>query len=111
MDENQLVQLREIIGALTVRTHEGRIEWAWDEDMGSVTATLANGRVILSRDRDFDTVMVIQDADSNFLERINVGYRQYVDLKFEEDELYRLARRSALQVDSKLDSILREISA
>ena len=110
MVEDQMIQLGAIISVLTVRTREGRVEWAWDKDQGSGTTTLLNGRVIVSKDRDSDTVIVIQDTDSTNLEEINVGYRTHIELKTEADELYELARRSALQVDSKLESIFREIS-
>ena len=109
MVEDQMGQLRAIIAFLRIRTREGRVEWAWDEE--SATTTLANGQVVVSKDRDFDTVIEIQDSDLNNLEVINVGYPRYSDLKEEADELYELARRSALQIDSKLESILREISA
>ena len=110
MVEDQMFQLRTIISILTVRTREGRVEWAWNKDQGSGTTALLNGRVIVSKDRDLDTVIEIQDTESNNLEEINVGYRKYSDLKTEADELYELARRSALQIDSKLESLLREIS-
>ena len=110
MADDQLVQLRAIFSALLERTREGRLDWAWDETEGSGTATLVNGRVIVSKDRDFDTVVTIQDSDWNDLEEINVGYPSYKDLSEEADELYELARRSALNVDSKLESILREVS-
>ena len=110
MREHQQIQLRDIIGALLVRTREGKVEWGWDERLAISTATLANGRVILSKDRDRDTVVRIQDTDSNTLEDINVAYLQYKHLQRQADELYELARRSGLQIDSKLESILREIS-
>ena len=110
MVEDQIVQLRAIISFLTERTREGRMEWEWDKARGSVTTTLVNGQVIVSKDRDYDTVLEIQDKDSNNLEEINVGFFSYRDLKLEADELYEQARRSALQVDSKLESILREVS-
>ena len=111
MDEGQVPQLRSIIYALLERTRGGRMEWEWDEVSESGIATLANGKVIVSKDRDFDTQIRIQDTDSNNLENINVGYLEYRDLKVAADELYELSRRSALKVDSKLESILREISA
>ena len=110
MVEDQMVQLRVIISVLTARTREGRVVWAWDKEQGIGTTTLVNGRVIVSKDRDSDTVIEILDTDSSNLEEINVGYPTYSDLKTEADELYELARRSALQIDSKLESILREIS-
>ena len=111
MSENQTVQLYEIIDALLVRTLEGRMEWVWDEQQAIGTATLENGRVIVSKDRDFDTRVRIQDVDSTNLEDINVGYTKYKDLKAPVDQLYELARRSALKIDSKLESIFREISS
>ncbi len=110
MVEDQKVQVRTIVSALRVRTREGKVEWAWDKNLERGTTTLVNGRVIVSKDRDFDTVIQIQDTDSNILGEINVGYPAFGDLSKEADELYELARRSALQVDSKLESILREIS-
>ena len=110
MSEDQPVQLREIVSALLIRTREGTMEWVWDEYLASGTATLVNGRVIVSKDSDFDTQVTIQDTDSNNLEDINVGYYKYSYLKTQADELYELARRSALKTDSKLESILREIS-
>ncbi len=111
MDENYLSQLREIIGTLTVRTRESKMEWIWDEWSKNLTAKLTNGQIVISKDRDFDTVIRIVDTDENVLEEINAGYRIYADLKEDSDELHQLARRSALKVDSKLDSILQEISA
>ena len=110
MDEGQIIQLRAIISSLMERTREGRVKWAWDQDLGIGIATLANGRVIVSKDRDFDTVIEIQDTDANNLEELNVGFPTFSDLQPVADELYEQARRSALQVDSKLESILREIS-
>ena len=110
MVEGKLIQCRTIISNLTMRTIEGRVEWAWNEDLGSGTTTLESGRVIVSKDRDFDTVIEIQDTDFNTLEVINVGYSTYSDMRAEADEIYELARRSALQIDSKLESIIREIS-
>ena len=66
--------------------------------------------MIISKDPDFDTVVEIEDTDSNKLEEINTGYHTYIVLKPEADELYGLARRRALQIDSKLESILSELS-
>ena len=110
MVEDQLVQLRAIVNALLMRTREGRVDWEWDETDGSGTTMLENGRVIVSKDSDFDTVIKIQDTDSNDLDQINVGYRSHVAFKTVADELYELARRSALNIDTKLESILREVS-
>ena len=103
-----LVQFGAIIRGLMARTREGKVEWEWDR--GVSTAMLINGRVVVSKDRDNDTVVKIQDEYSNNLDEINTGYASYNDLKAEADELYDLARRSALQIDSKIASILREIS-
>ena len=103
-----LAQFGAIIEALMVRTREGKVEWEWDRGTG--TAMLINGRVVVSKDSDHDTVVEIQDEDSNKLDEINTGYFDYLELKAEANELYNLARRSALQIDSKLASILREIS-
>ena len=111
MDENHLAQLREIIGALSARTRADEVEWERDELSGNITSTLSNGQIVLGKDRDFDTVIKIMDTYGNVLEEINAGYRIYADLKEYADELYQLARRSAFQVDSKLESILREITA
>ncbi len=110
MNEYQPIQLLEILGALVARTREGAIEWVWDADQGNSIATLENGRVIVAKDRDFDTQVTIQDTASNNLEVINVGYTKYRDLRQQADQLYELARRSALKIDSKLESIFREIS-
>ena len=110
MREHQQIQLHEIISALLVRSREGGVEWVWNERLASATATLANGRVIVSKDRDRDTQVRIQDTDSNTLEDVNVGYVAYKHLQGQADELYELARRSGLKIDSKLESILREIS-
>ena len=110
MREHQQIQLYEIISALLARSREGGVEWVWDEQLASATATLANGRVIVSKDRDRDTQVRIEDTDSNTLEDVNVGYVAYRHLQSEADELYELARRSGLKIDSKLESILREIS-
>ena len=111
MDENQMAQFREILGALLVRTRKGRVKWEQSSFGTFFSATLASGKVIVNKDDDYDTVVRIMDTDSNILGEINSGYRKHVDLKENADELYELARRSALQVDSKLESILREISA
>ena len=111
MDENHLSQLREIIGALTARTRQGKVEWVWDDLWGNLSTTLANGKVVLDKDRDLDTVIKIMDSYENVLQEINAGFKIYADFKEGADALYDLARRSALQIDSKLDSILREISA
>ncbi len=111
MSENQPVQLGEIVSALLVRTRAGRVEWVWHDNSASAIATLENGRVILSKDRDFDTEVRIQDVDSTNLEDINVGYAKYRYLKEQVDQLYEMARRSALKIDSKLESIFREISS
>ena len=110
MVDGKLIQLRTIISILTMRTSEGRVEWTWDENLGIATATLVNGRVIVSKDPDLDTVITIQDADANTLAEINVGYTQNRDFVTEADQMYDVARRSALQIDSKLESIIREIS-
>ena len=110
MVEDQIFQFHAIISALIARTREGRIDWEWDEDLRSATATLEHGRIIISVDRDFDTVVEIQNTDLENVDQINVGYPQYTDLTKVADELYQLARRSALRVDSTLESILREIS-
>ena len=112
--EEQLPELRAIIAALVARTREGGVEWEWKMRVmgmagGRCVAELANGSVLLAKDRDYDTVITIRDSDSNVLAEINVGYREYADLKPLADELYDLARRSALRVDSKLESILEEI--
>ena len=111
MSENQTVHLDAIIDALLVRTREGRMEWVWDEQQATFNTTLENGRVIVSKDRDLDTQLRIQDVDSANLEDINVGYPAYRYLKEPVDQLYELARRSALKIDSKLESIFREISS
>ena len=110
MNDDHMFQIRAIINVLSQRTRERRVNWTWDAELGSVTATLSNGRVIVSKDSDFDTVIEIEDSDSNNLEFINVGFHGFGDLQLEADELYDLARHSALQIDSKLESILREIS-
>lgn len=111
MDENHLSQLREIIGALSARTRQDKVEWVWDDLWRNLTTTLASGKVTLEKDRDLDTVIKIVDTYGNVLEEVNAGFKIYVDLKEDADALYDLARRSALQIDSKLESILREISA
>ena len=111
MVEDQMNQLRIFISSLTERTREGMVKWTWDQDERTATAILANGRIIVGRDRDFDTRILIQDSDANSLEDVNVGYTAYSDLKTEADGLYELARRSALKVDSKLESMMREISS
>ena len=110
MDENQLFQIRAIVNTLVVRSRQGKINWVWDEAQRTGIATLESGRVIVGKDDDFDTYMRIEDTDSNRLENINVGFPKYKELRPEADELYELARRSALDVDSKLELILREIS-
>ena len=110
MVEGQMIQLRTIISNLAVRTSEGKMEWVWDNALESGTTTLVSGQVIVSKDRDFDTVIEIKDTNFNTLEVINVGYGKYSDLKTVADEIYDMARRSALQIDSKLESIIREIS-
>ena len=110
MIQNQMIQFRELINALLTRTREGKIEWAWDEQTASGIATLASGRVIVSKDSDFDTFVKIQNPHRKTIEEVNVGYPRYKGLKVPVDELYDLARRSALGVDSTLESILREIS-
>ena len=110
MVEDQIIQFHAIISALIVRTREGRMEWEWDAILGTATATLENGRIILSKDPDIDTVVEIQNTDFQNVDEINVGYHKYNELQPKADELYQLARRSALRVDSTLDSILREIS-
>ena len=110
MDENQLAQLRDIIGALLAQTRVDNVDWEWREDGDYVCATLANGEIVVSKDNDFDTEIQIYDTDSNILVKVNTGYRIYASLKADADELYQLARSSALQLDFKLESILREIS-
>ena len=111
MDKSQLAQFREIIGALLAQTRAGKVEWEQQELFGNLTTTLANGQISLSLDRDQDTVISIYDTYGNVLETINAGYIQYKELKADADKLYELARRSALEIDSKLESILREITA
>ena len=108
MAEDQLSQFQAIISGLVARTRADKLEWTWVGGVG--TTTLLHGRVIVFKDRDRDTVVKIQDTDSNELEEINTGYFEYQDLKAEANELYSLARRSGLQIDSKLASILSEIS-
>ena len=78
----------------------------WDNNRQSVIATLTNGRVIVSKDRDFDTVIEIEDEELNTLEAINTGYTVYSDLASEANEFYEVARRSALKIDSKIESII-----
>ena len=108
MAEDQLSQFQAIISGLVARTRAGKLEWTWVLGVG--TATLTHGRLIVFKDRDNDTVVKIQDTDSNDLEEINTGYFEYQDLRAEANELYSLVRRSGLQIDSKLASILSEIS-
>ena len=110
MVENHQGELIAIIEALVARTREGKMQWVWNEEFERGTATLINGRVIVEKDRDSDTVVKIQDTDSANLEVINVGYRENAYLREGADELYMRARRSALRVDKKLESILQEIS-
>ncbi len=110
MVEDRMAELAAIINALVARTREGRVEWGWSQSSRRCTAELANGWVLLDRDRDGDTVVTIQDTEGFTLETINVGFHEYAELKASADALYELARRSALQVDSKLESILQEIT-
>jgi hypothetical protein len=110
MAEDRLAELAAIINALIARTREGKVEWEWSVADRRSVADLVNGRVLVGKDRDGDSVVTIQDTEAVTLEAINVGFLEYADLKSSADELYELARRSALQVDSKLESILQEIA-
>ena len=102
-------QLRAIITTLVARTRQGKLEWDWDEEQATGTVTLGGGQVIVSKDRDFDTVVDILNTEGNVLASINVGYSSYIDLKEEADELYGLADRVARQKAAELGSILREL--
>ena len=110
MVEDRMAELAAIIDALVARTRAGRVEWDWNQSWHRCTTELANGRVLVDKDRDSDTVVTIQDAEGLTLETINVGFHEYAELKASADALFELARRSALQVDSKLESILQEIT-
>lgn len=110
MAEDRLAELAAIINALLTRTREGKVEWEWHPVSSRPVTDLANGRVLLDKDHDEDTVVTIKDTEGNILEHVNVGFREYADLKEYADQLYELARRAALQVDSKLESILQEIA-
>lgn len=112
MHEGRLGELQTFIVMLTFQTREGAVKWGWQRRLeeGRCVAELANGRVLVEKDFGNDTLVTIQDSDSNTLEKINVGFPEYADLKPYADELYDLARRSALQVDTKLESIFNEIA-
>ena len=113
MSEGLTSNLGIIIAMLTTRTLEGGVKWEWerqwDGGKGRCVAELTNGRVLVGKDIGNDTFITIQDSDLNTLEAVNVGFPEYLGLRSTADELYELARRSALQVDSKLESILGEI--
>ena len=110
MLEDQIAEMAAIIDALVARTRERRVAWDWDQSSLQCTAELANGWILVAKDRDGDTVVTIQDTEEVTLETINVGFHEYAELRVSADSLYELARRSALQVDSKLESILQEIT-
>ena len=105
-------ELMSIIVMLTARTREGTVKWEWQRllEEGRCVAELTNGRVLVEKNFTNDTLVTIQDSDSNTLAKTNVWHPEYLGLKPHADELYDLARRSALQIDTKLDSILKEIA-
>ena len=103
-------QLRMILNILPERTREGKVQWEWNELDQAVTAALENGRVLVSKDRDLDTVIEVRDAEGITLEKVNTGYPKYRDLLDAAEEVYETARRAAFRVDSKLEAIIQEIA-
>lgn len=109
VDDNKF-KFQEIISALIAGTRGGKVIWDWNSKSRSATANFMSGRLVVSKDRDFDTVLEIQNSARETIERINTGYVRWSVLKTDADKLYELARRAALGVDSTLEALLREIS-
>ena len=108
MSENAI---RELIDTIISRTREGKIKWEWDSVNDQSFTDLLSGRVIVGKDSDDDAYIRIQDTEGMSLEYINVGFPEYRQLMQLASDLSELARRSALQIDSKLGAILRELTA
>ena len=109
MLESRVPLLALLLESIAARTHEGRVKWGWDQLSRKGLATLETGYVEVSKDSDNDTVVIIMDEEQSILETLNVGFRDFSELKKQADSLYELGRRSALQIDSKLQSMLEEL--
>lgn len=106
-----MIDIVTIAEALLEKTRSKEVEWTVGGPREFVVHFLS-GRVLVGKDNDNDVYITVTDTNGIIVESANMGFRRYAnnrEFRNQMVELYDLARRSALRVDSTMESILGEI--
>lgn len=111
-----MAEISDILTTLLERTRQDKISWQSTADDSAFLAVVGKGSVMIIEDQLYENIFVLRilNSEGREIESMAGGSRS-AQTNLEEGvqlrELYSMARRIALGVDSQLDDLLKELQA
>ncbi len=103
-------EINDIILKLLERTDQGRVDWEATVNEDVYVAVIGNLSVSLNQDFRKGVTVQILDEQGREIRALSSSSGEALEVSAALGELYSKAKRSALQVDSRLDELLTELT-
>lgn len=108
-----MAEITEILTKLAGSTDQGKIDWKPTANERAFMAAIGNLSVVIRSDADDEPILQILDSSGREIDRLEgwtySGSGELVDWKSNLLSLHWKARRIALDVDTKLDELLKSL--
>ena len=107
-----MAEISDILTELIDRTGRNKVNWQPTSDEQTFLASLGTASVMILEDQAGDAVLRILNLEGQEIERLDSGIEgEGRTWRNELRELYIMAKRVALGVDSQLEDLLQELRA